>query len=290
MHPQHSTISTNRLWWGALAWCIAAHLAAMATAEHPALAATTPDARVVGVSDASPADCCGQSWRAGRLVCETGVRLERCKVLRPVWETEYREEPYLVRRPIFETSMRQQEFTVYQPVTTFVEQSVDQGQWVEHVVQGPSRQVTKLKWVPQGWNVDPKTGLQYWRPGALRPVRVERPGRVRTFRVWQSNIVTTPVPTTNLVPRVQTRQVPVQTVRYVQERRVRKVPVKVRRMVEQEIVQRVPVLTRPAVVGVPACPPLYGSRTRSIEAAPSLSQPATEQPRLNPTEGVPQEN
>jgi hypothetical protein len=84
--------------------------------------------------------------------------------------------------------------------------------------------------------------------------------------------------------------VPVQTVRYVEERRVRKVPVRVRRMVEQEIVQNVPVITRSTIVGAPACPPLYGSRTRSIEAAPSLSQPATEQPRLNPTEGVPQEN
>jgi hypothetical protein len=208
--------------------------------------------------------------------------------LRPIWETQYREVPYLVRRPVVETTMRQQQVTVYEPVTTFVEQSVDQGQWVEHVVQGPSRQVTQLKWVPQAWNVDPKTGLEYWRPGMLRPVHVERPGRVRTFRVWQPNIVTTSVPTTSLVPRIETRQVPTQTVRYVQEKRVRRVPVRVRRMVEQSNVRDLPLAPQPIVTGAPACPPSTDAATDSIEAMPSFPPPAPQQPRLDSAESVPE--
>ncbi|HUY36186.1 MAG TPA: hypothetical protein VMV69_25835 [Pirellulales bacterium] len=99
-----------------------------------------------------------------------------------------------VWRPVIETCRRAQPCTVPQPVTTFETRPVAQGQWVMRQIREPGRAATRLKWVSAGWNVDPKTGVQYWRPGMLRPVRVERPGRVRTFRVWQPNIVTTPVP------------------------------------------------------------------------------------------------
>jgi hypothetical protein len=180
---------------------------------------------------------------SGPSVYETNVREERHKVLCPVWETEYREERYTVRRPMIETTMREQRFTVRQPVTTFVSQQVDQGKWVKQQVRSPNRTATELRWVPAGWNVDPKTGLQYWRGGMLRPVQVERPGRVRTHRVWQPNLVTTSVPKTTYATRVEVRKVPMRTVRFVAEERVRMVPVRTCRMVEQEIVRRVPVIT-----------------------------------------------
>jgi len=236
-------LSTILVWTSALALVAVADVSAPAPApaNERSSAAPSPPQLALSYRDDLPTDGTERGRRDGRPAWETSFREERHKVLRPVWETQYREEQFTVRRPVIETSMRQ--CTVQQPVTTFEPVQMDQGQWIEQQIREPGRQVKRLKWVPAGWNVDPKTGLQYWRPGMLRPVRFERPGRVRTYRVWQPNIVTTPVPTTSYVPRAETRNVPVQTVRYVTERRVRKVPVQVCRLVEQEFVRQVPVTT-----------------------------------------------
>ncbi len=241
MYRPLRTLSATLVWTSALV--AVAELSAAAPADEPSEAATTPPQVALSYRDDWPADNIQQSTNVGQPVWKTSFREVRDKVLRPVWETQYREEQFTVRRPVIETSMRAQPCTAPQAVTTFEPVQLNQGQWVEQLIREPNRPVNRLKWVPAGWNVDPKTGLQYWRPGMLRPVRVELPGRVRTYRVWQPNIVTTPVPTTSYTPRVQTRNVPVQTVRYVTERRVRKVPVQVCRMVEQEIVRQVPVTT-----------------------------------------------
>jgi len=233
----------SAVWTSVLALVAVARVSAALPADEIVSTATSPPQLALSYRDEWPTDDTQQHPGAGQPVWKTSFREVRQKVLRPVWETQYREEPYTVRRPVIETSMRVQPCAAPQPVTTFEPVQIDQGQWIEQQIREPNRPVKRLKWVPAGWNVDPKTGLQYWRPGMLRPVRIELPGRVRTYRIWQPNIVTTPVPTSSYVPRVQTRNVPVQTVRYVTERRVRKVPVQVCRMVEQEIVRQVPLTT-----------------------------------------------
>lgn len=142
----------------------------------------------------------------------------------PVSTTRYRDEYYTVRRPVIETSMREQRYVVYEPVTTFENQQVDQGAWVDEQVVEPGRKALRLRWLAGGWTVDPATGREYWRPPMLRPVREQQPPKVETVRTWKPNLVTISVPKTSYAPQVHVRQVPVDTVRYVEERRVRRVP------------------------------------------------------------------
>lgn len=137
---------------------------------------------------------------------------------------QYRDEYYTVRRPVVETSMREQRYVVYEPVTTFENQQVDQGSWVDEQVVKPGRKALRLRWFEGGWTVDPATGREYWRPPMLRPVREQQPPKVETVRTWKPNLVTIAVPKTTYAPQVHVRQVPVDTVRYVEERRVRRVP------------------------------------------------------------------
>lgn len=137
---------------------------------------------------------------------------------------QYRDEFYTVRRPVVETSMREQRYVVYEPVTTFENQQVDQGNWVDEQVVKRGRKALRLRWFEGGWTVDPATGREYWRPPMLRPVREPQPPKVETVRTWKPNLVTIAVPKTTYAPQVHVRQVPVDTVRYVEERRVRRVP------------------------------------------------------------------
>lgn len=136
----------------------------------------------------------------------------------------YRDEYYTVRRPVIETQMREQRYVVYEPVTTFENQQVDQGNWVDEQVVRPGRKALRLRWFTGGWTVDPATGREYWRPPMLRPAREQQPPKVETVRTWKPNLVTIAVPKTTYAPQVHVRQVPVDTVRYVEERRVRRVP------------------------------------------------------------------
>lgn len=142
----------------------------------------------------------------------------------PAGAVQYREEYYTVRRPVIETSMREQRYVVYEPVTTFENQQVDQGTWVDEQVVKPGRKALRLRWFEGGWTIDPATGREYWRPPMLRPVREQQPPKVETVRTWKPNLVTIQVPKTTYAPQVHVRQVPVDTVRYVEERRVRRVP------------------------------------------------------------------
>ncbi len=142
----------------------------------------------------------------------------------PAGAVQYRDEYYTVRRPVIETQMREQRYVVYEPVTTFENQQIDQGGWVDEQVIKPGRKALRLRWLKGGWTVDPATGREYWRLPMLRPVREQQPPEVEMVRTWKPNVVTIEAPKTTYAPQVHVRQVPVDTVRYVEERRVRRVP------------------------------------------------------------------
>lgn len=289
-------IVARRLIAGALMWGAAA--VAVAAADETSLPGAAS-------SSAVQQAICNEEWhtefrerryRVAHPVWETTEQETRTKVLRPVWETQWRDETYIVRKPLVETAMREEQYTMYEPVTTYVPQTVDQGQWVQQQTIHPRPPATRLRWIPGGWTVDPKTGLNYWKPPMLRPVQVERPARVTAQRVWQPNLTVTEVPTTSWEPRVHTRKVPVQQVRYVEERRVRKVPQRVCRMVEQEVVQRTPVTVCRTVyeervervpVSVRGCAPDSAPCEGACPMPAPSPMPPTSRPEIDPNMSVP---
>ncbi|HVX62434.1 MAG TPA: hypothetical protein VHC19_17580 [Pirellulales bacterium] len=291
-------IIARRLIAGLLMWGVAAVAVATADENSPPSAAYPSAVEQAICNEPWHTEFRERRYRVAHPVWETTEQETRTKVLRPVWETQWRDETYIVRKPVVETAMRQEQYTMYEPVTTYVPQTVDQGQWVEQQTIRPRPPATRLRWIPGGWTVDPKTGSNYWKPPMLRPVQVERPPRVTARRVWQPDVTVTQVPTTAWEPRVHTRKVPVQQVRYVEERRVRKVPQRVCRMVEQEIVQRTPVTVCRTVyeervesvpVQVRGCAPVSAPSEGGLPMpAPSPSPlPPTSRPEIDPSLPVP---
>lgn len=178
-------------------------------------------------------------------------------------------QSYVVRRPVVETTTRQEQYVLYEPTTTFVQQQVDQGAWVDQQVVRPGRSSVELRWMPGGWQLDPSSGREYWRLPMLRPVRVRRPDTMEVVRVWKPNVVTLSVPKVNYQPRVHMRQVPVQSWRVIEER-------------------------RPRSWGCPCGPAPAASLAPGSEAAPGAAPsfpaplPTLPQPAIDPREKVPE--
>ena len=307
--PQSGKARGNRICWPFSLLAVGAAIgmgSALAVADKSALTSlTTTPAHAAEIRPATAPSPVWQvefqqrSRKVARPIWETSYQPQRQKVLRTIWETQEREETYTVTRPVVETSLRHEKYLASQPVTTYQVQYADQGSWTDQQVYQPRESVVRLKWVSGGWSTDERTGLKFWTPPMLRPTRVEQPGTYLTHRVWRPNVVTTQVPQTTYVSRVETRAVPVEKVRYVQEKRVRKVPVRVCRTVEEEEVRSVPVVTCRVVyeeqierVPVlvrresPASPPLESSITpqhvsertsdsqKNVQPGPVLEQPS----------------
>lgn len=134
------------------------------------------------------------------------------------------EQTVTMRRPVVETALREEQFTVMQPTVAWQPQQVDQGRWVTNYVQQPGTERTRLRWVRGGWTTDAQTGQTFWRPGMLRPTKVQDQGPTTPVTTWQPQPVAVQMPVTSYTPVVQTRRVPVQTQRWVEEQQVQRIP------------------------------------------------------------------
>jgi hypothetical protein len=181
------------------------------------------------------------SYTQLRYVTETQSRLERRVVQRPVVETQTREERCVVQRPVTETSYRDQVSTTLVPNTTYRQQVVDNGQFVNQFVYQPGPVRNRLRWLPGQCEVDPLTGQTAYRRGGLHWVPTQGAGSVQAQQVYVPNPVVQQIAETSLVPQQVVQRVPVQVTRMQQEVQVRQVPVQTVRMVSEEEFRQVPV-------------------------------------------------
>lgn len=159
-------------------------------------------------------------WMVGAAAADEGWRPHTSAVAAPC----NCQETVIVRRPVIETTLREEQYTVLQPTVAWHVQQVDQGRWVTNYVEQPGTERTRLRWVPGGWTTDAQAGQTFWRPGMLRPTKVQQRGPLAPVTVWQPRPVTVQVPLTSYTSAIQTRKVPVQAQRWVEEQQVRRAP------------------------------------------------------------------
>ncbi|MFT5526449.1 MAG: hypothetical protein ACI9HK_004425, partial [Pirellulaceae bacterium] len=189
-----------------------------------------------------------QTYSEVRYVDETATRQERYIVNKPVVETQVVEERHVVSKPITETIMQDRQYTSYDTVTTYRPQVVDQGQWVDQTMVVPGGTRTRLRWLPNGYAVEPLTGAAVFQRGGLYWVPEQGPAQYRVQRQYVPNVVTQQVPMTSVVPKVVTEKRPVEITRYVDEVVTTKIPVQVTRMRQVEEVRNIPYTVRKRVV------------------------------------------
>ena len=187
------------------------------------------------------------SYNVKRLVPETSEREEKHLVSRQVMETKERQIQEVRRIPVQETTVEDRVYTVNRPVTTYVEQVVDRGQYVNQVSTLPGQSYARLAWHRANY-VDPVTGESKWRLPGFYWTDMQGPTQHTVNRVYQPNHVLQTVPVTNTVQERRIEQVPVTRTTFQEEQVVRTEQVQVPRVIQEEVVRKVPVTTYKEIV------------------------------------------
>ena len=173
--------------------------------------------------------------RVAKPVLETSTRNEVRRVMRPVIETETRYQSHVVRKAVTETVMQDRNYVTCEPVCTMKTEYVDQGRYVDQVVQTPGTVRNRLQWLPGAYFVDPRTQTQVYHRGGLHWVPTQQPGSCTVCRQYVPCIVERQVAQTSYVQKVVTQQVPCQVTRYVDEVVQQPVQCQVQKWVTEEI-------------------------------------------------------
>ena len=187
------------------------------------------------------------SYNVVRRVPETSEREEKHLVSRQVMETQERQFYETRRVPVQETTMEDRVYTVNRPVTTYVDQVVDRGQYVNQVNTLPGQSYTRLAWHRANY-ADPVTGESKWRIPGFYWTDMQGPTQHTVNRVYQPNHVMQTVPVTNMVQEQRIEQVPVSRTTFREEQVVRTEQVQVPRVTQEEVVRKVPVTTYKEIV------------------------------------------
>jgi hypothetical protein len=150
-------------------------------------------------------------------VFETSTRTERFTVRKAVLETETRTQRRIVRSPVTEQVMQSRNYVTYEPVTTMRTEYVDQGSYVNQLVQTPGIVRNRLRWLQGGYAQDPATGTLVYQRGGLHWVPVQSAGTVQVQQQYVPNVVERQVPQTTLQQKVVQEQVPVNVTRIVEQ-------------------------------------------------------------------------
>jgi hypothetical protein len=187
------------------------------------------------------------SYHVTRLVPETTEREEHYLVSKQVYETQEREILETRRVPVQETTMQERTYTVNRPVTTYVEQTVDRGSFVDSVQVKPGKTYTRLAWHRAEY-YDPATGTTRWRLPGFYWTEMEGAPRYEVNKTYQPNYVIQTVPVTNMIQEQRTEQVPVTRTTFREEQIVRTEQVQVPKTVQEEVVRKIPTTTYKQVV------------------------------------------
>ena len=182
------------------------------------------------------------SYNIVRRVPETSEREEKHLVSRQIMETQERQVYETRRVPVQETTMEERVYAVNRPVTSYVEQVVDKGQYVNQMSTLPGREYERLAWHRANY-VDPVTGESRWRVPGFYWTTMQGPARHEVNRVYQANYVTQAVPVTSTVQEQRIEQVPVTRTTYQEEQVMHTEQVQVPRLVQETVVRKVPVTT-----------------------------------------------
>ncbi len=188
------------------------------------------------------------SYNVTRLVPETTEREERYLVSKQVFETQQREVIETRKVPVQETTLQERAYTVSKPVTTFVEQTVDRGGYVDQVNVKPGKTYHRLAWQRAGEYYDSTTGTtrRHWPGFFWTPM--QGPERHEVSKVYRPNYVSETVPVTNFVHEQRIEQIPVTRTTFQEEKIARIEEVQVPRTVQEEVVRKIPVTTYKQVV------------------------------------------
>jgi hypothetical protein len=187
------------------------------------------------------------SYHVTRLVPETTEREEHYLVSKQVYETQEREIRETRRIPVQETTMQERTYTVNRPVTTYAEQTVDRGGYVDSVQVKPGKTYTRLAWHRAEY-YDPATGTTHRRLPGFYWTEMEGSPRYEVNKVYQPNYVTQTVPVTNSVQEQRTEHVPVTRTTFREEQIIRTEQVQVPKTVQEEVVRKIPTTTYKQVV------------------------------------------
>ena len=188
------------------------------------------------------------SYNVTRLLPETSEKEERFLVSKQVYETQQREVVETRKVPVQETMIQDRLYSVSKPVTTFVEQTVDRGGYVEQVNARPGRTYHRLAWQRAGEYYDPVAGRTRWHLPGFYWTPMEGPARYEVNKIYQPNFVTQTVPVTNFVQEQRLEQIPVTRTTFRDEQVSRIEEVQVPRTVQEEVVRKVPITTYKQVV------------------------------------------
>ena len=187
------------------------------------------------------------SYDVVRRVPETTEREEKHLVSRQVMETHERQVVEVRRVPTQEMTVEDRVYTVNRPVTSYVDQVVDRGQYVNQMNTLPGQTYSRLAWHRANYT-DPVTGESKWRIPGFYWTDMQGPVRQEVNRVYQPNYVMQTVPITSTVQEQRIEQVPVTRTTFREEQVVRTEQVQVPRLVQEEVVRRVPVTTYKEIV------------------------------------------
>jgi hypothetical protein len=188
------------------------------------------------------------SYNVTRLIPETSEREERYLVSKQVYETQEREILETRRVPVQETTIQERAYTVNRPVTTYAEQTVDRGQYVDSVSTAAGRTYHRLAWQRAGDYYDSATGTTRWRLPGFYWTPMEGPARYEVNKVYQPNYVTQTVPVTSTVQEQRLEQVPITRTTFRDEQTVRTEQVQVPKTVQEEVIRKIPTTTYKQVV------------------------------------------
>jgi len=146
------------------------------------------------------------------------------------------------RVPVQEQTLEERTYTVNRPVTTYVNQVVDRGQYVNQVQTQPGQTYSRLAWHRANYT-DPVTGESRWRIPGFYFTDMQGPAQHTVNRVYQPNHVLETVPVTSTVQERRIEQVPVTRTTFQEEQIIRTEQVQVPRTIQEEVVRRVPVTT-----------------------------------------------
>ncbi len=188
------------------------------------------------------------SYNVTRLVPETTEREERYTVAKQVFETQQREVIETRKVPVQETTLHERAYTVSKPVTTFVEQTVDRGQYVDQVHIKPGKTYHRLAWQRAGEYYDATTGTtrRHWPGFFWTPM--QGPERHEVSKVYQPNYVAETVPVTRFEQEQRIERIPVTRTTFQEEKIARIEEVQVPKTVHEEVVRKIPVTTYKQIV------------------------------------------
>lgn len=194
----------------------------------------------------------------------TEEREEVVSVPKTIRETLYRDEQRIERVPVVRTYTQNETVTTLRPVTSYHNQVVDQGGYVDQIVQRPATVSNRLQWMPPAWNYDPATGANYYQRRGLYWVPTVTPSPATVQRTYVPNLVNQQIPVTQYVPETHVQQRPVQVTEYEDRVTTTRIPYEqVRTEFEQQVVRRPVTVQRPVTRRVTEEVPV--TETRYVE-------------------------